>query len=175
MFLKELWFYNKKATLFFLLFIAVWVFLNIKQGAVATPILQYGMFSEKYYTGNTQEVIRLYINNKPVDFSKLSMSARDQLQVSLESYLHQQQNNETVFNTMQRIFNRAGIAQWMKKEYYVNTITDKEFTAWYIKLAEKITGEKIFQLSAFQQKYAWQNGQLTAITSPVKLNCIVAF
>ena len=48
MFLKELWFYNKKATLFFLLFIAVWVFLNIKQGAVATPILQYGMFSEKY-------------------------------------------------------------------------------------------------------------------------------
>lgn len=175
MFLKQWWFYNKKAVLFFLLFISVWVFLNIKQGAVATPILQYGMYSEKYYSSDTQNVVRLYINNQPVDFSKLSMSARDQLQVSLESYLHQQQNNERVFNTMQRILNKAGIGQWMKKDYYVNTVTDKEFTGWYKNLAEKITGEKIFQLSAFQQKYAWQNGQLATIASPVKLNCIVSF
>lgn len=175
MFLKDLWFYNKKAVLFFLLFISIWVFLNVKQGAVATPILQYGMYSEKYYSSDTQNVVRLYINNQPVDYSKLSMSARDQLQVYLESYLHQQHNNERVFNTMQRIFNKVGIAQWMKKEYYVNTITDKEFTEWYTNLAEKITAEKIFQLSAFQQKYTWQNGQLTAITSPVKLKCIVAF
>ena len=175
MFLKELWHANKKATVIFLLFISLWGFLNYKQGATATPLLQYGMYSEGYHVNDTQNVVRLYINDKAVDFSKLSMSARDQLQISLEDYLIEKQNNEMVFNTMQRILNNAGIGQRMKKEYYTNNITDKIFTAWYKKMAEKITGEKIVRLEAFQQKYIWYSGKLTPITSPVKLNCIVAF
>ena len=175
MFLKELWHFDKKLTVYFLLFISTWLFLNIKQGAVATPVLQYGMYSENYHRSDTLKVIRLYINNKPLNFSTLSMSARDQLQVSLENYLLQQQKNESVFNNMQRIFNKVGIGQWMKKEVYTNAVTDKQFTDWYVKLAEKITGEKIVALSAFQQKFTWQNGQLTAAASPEKLDCIVAY
>ncbi|MBC7511399.1 MAG: hypothetical protein H7320_22025 [Ferruginibacter sp.] len=175
MLLKQLWYFNKKATVFFLLFICLWMYLTYKQGAVATPLLQYGMYSAAYHISDTQKVLQLYINNKAVDFSKLSMSARDQLQVSLENYLIEKENNEMVFTTMQRILNKAGIGQWMKKEYYTNTITDEIFTNWYKKTAENITGEKIVQLAAFQQQYIWFAGKLTAINSPVKLYCIVAF
>ena len=175
MFFNELWHYNKKATVIFLLFIFLWGYLNYKQGATATPVLQYGMYSANYHLKDTQNVVRLYINDKSIDFSKLSISARDQLQISLENYLIEKQNNEMVFNTMQRILNKVGIGQWMKKEYYTNNISDKDFTGWYVKLAEKIIGEKIVRLEAFQQKYIWYSGKLTPITSPVKLNCIVTF
>jgi hypothetical protein len=175
MFLKDLWLYNKKVTLAFLLFILLWFFFNVKQGAVATPILQYAMFSENYHLGDTQNIVRLFINNQPVNFSELSVSGRDQLQVSLENYARQQQTNELFFTTMQRILNKAGVGQWMKKEYYTNTVTDQQFTEWYTQLAERITGEKIIHLSAFQQKFVLQNGRLTPVASPVKLNGIVAF
>lgn len=142
---------------------------------MATPLLQYGMYSAPYYISDTQKVVQLYINNKVVDFSKLSMASRDQLQVSLENYLIEKKSNEMVFTTMQRILNKAGIGQWMKKEYYTNTITDEIFTRWYKKMAENITGENIIHLAAFQQQYIWFAGKLTAIDSPVKLSCIVSF
>ena len=175
MFLKDLWQYNKITAQFFLLFIAAWLFINIKQGAVATPLLQYGMYSEKYHQGDTLQVIRLYVNNQPLDFSTLSMSARDQLQVSLENYRMQQPTNERVFTTMQRVMNRIGLGKWMKKERYVNSITDQQFTDWYKVLAERITDRKIIHLAAFQQKYAWQNRRLIPVTSPEKLTAVVAF
>jgi methionine-rich copper-binding protein CopC len=175
MFLKDLWLYNKKVTLAFLLFILLWLFFNVKQGAVATPILHYSMFSENYHLRDTQNIVQLFINNRPVDFSTISVSGRDQLQVSLENYSRQQQTNEVFFNTMQGILNRVRIGQWMKKEFYTNSVTDQQFTDWYKHLAERITGGKIFHLSAFQQKFVLQNGRLTPIASPVKLTGIVAF
>jgi hypothetical protein len=175
MFLKHLWLYNKKVTLAFLLFILLWLFFNIKQGAVATPILQYSMFSENYHLSDTQNIVRLFINNQPVDFSKISVSGRDQLQGYLQNYSRQQQTNELFFNTMQRILNKVGAGQLMKKEYYTNNVTDQQFTDWYKQLAERITGEKIVHLSAFQQKFVLQNGRLTPVASPVKLTGIVAF
>ena len=175
MFLKDLWRDNKKAAVIFMLFIAGWFFINIKQGAVATPMLQYGMYSEKYHTGDTLHIIRIYLNNQPLDFSTLSMSARDQLQVSLENYTVQRQVNERVFNTMHRILSKVMIGNWMKEEWYINNVTDQQFTDWYKILAERITGQTIVHLSAFQQKYVWQNSQLIPIELPVKLNSLVAF
>jgi methionine-rich copper-binding protein CopC len=112
MFLKQLWLYNKKVTLAFLLFILLWIFFNVKQGAVATPILQYSMFSENYHLRDTQNIVRLFINNQLVDFSKISVSGRDQLQVYLENYSRQQQTNELFFNTMQRILNKVEVGHW---------------------------------------------------------------
>ncbi len=174
MFLKELWHFNKKGTVFFLLFIFIWAFLNYKQGAVATPLLQYGMYSGRYHISDTQNVILLFINKNKLDFTRYTTAEKDHMQVYLEEYLIEKENNEMVFNTMQRILKKTGIGQWMKKENYTNSVTDKDFTKWYENIIEKITGEKINQLEAFQQKYIWQFGQLTAVGTPVKVTCIVA-
>lgn len=173
MFIKECWRYNKMATLVFLLFIFLWGFINYKKGAVATPILQYGMYSGRFYISDTQNVVRLFVNDKPVDFSKYGMSDRDQLQIFLEDYIASKEKNEMVFNTMQRILNKAGIGQYMKREHFTNQVSDEDFTNWYKKMVGKITGEKISRLQVFQQKYIWINGQLTAIDKPVKVTCIV--
>ncbi len=173
MFLKECWRFNKMTTLVFVLFIFLWVYINYKQGAVATPILQYGMYSGRFYINDTQNVVRLVVNDKPLDFSNYNMSERDQMQIYLEDYISAKEKNEMVFNTMQRIFNKAGIGKYMKRDNFTNQVSDQDFTTWYKKMMEKITGEKISRLQVFQQKYIWRNGQLTAIAEPVKVTSIV--
>lgn len=175
MFLKQLWHFNKYGTVFFLLFIFMWIFLNVKQGAVATPLLQYGMYSSRHYINDTQHLLHLFINKNRVDFTKYSTAEKDHLQTYLEYYLIQKNNNDVVFNTVRRILKKTGIGWWMKYENYTNNINDRNFTIWYKSLAEKITGEKISSLEAFQQKYIWHAGQLTAVGTPVKVDCIVPY
>lgn len=174
LFIKKLWYFNKKSTIFFVLFILIWFFINFKRGAVATPILQYGMFSNPYYLKDTQNVLHIYVNDKMIDFTKYSMSERDQLQVFLEDYLVQKDNNEMVFTTMKRIFNKVKIGNLMKEDTYTCMLTDEDFTRWYTKIIERITHEKVQKLAAYHQKYIWQLGNFVAVTTPVKINCIVA-
>ena len=174
MFIKKLWYFNKKAALLFLMFIILWGYLNIKQSAVATPILQYGMFSGPYHLKDTQNVLHIYLNDKIIDFTKYSMSERDRLQVALEYYLVQNANNERVYTTMKRILSKVGIGNWMTEEVYTSKLTDEDFTKWYKKIIESISGEKVIKLAAYYQKYTWQSGQLIAVTAPLKINCIVA-
>ena len=173
MFIKQLWYYNKKATVVFVLFILSWFFINVKQGAVATPLLQYGMFSTNYYLKDTQNVLHIYVNDKLIDFTKYSISERDQLQTFLEYYLAHKNNNIMVYSTMKRILSKVYIGKFMNEEVYICKLSDEEFSQWYTKIIEKITQEKVFKLAAYYQKYAWQSGKLIAVSTPLKINCIV--
>lgn len=173
MFIKEIWYFNKKATMFFIIFILLWCYINVKQGAVATPLLQYGMFSSPFYLKDTQTVLHIYVNDKMIDFTKFSMSERDQLQVGLEYYLAQKRDNEMVYIIMKRILSRGSIGNLMKEEMYTCKLTDEDFTKWYTKVIERITREKVVKLAAYYQKYVLQSGQLIAVTTPLKINCIV--
>lgn len=173
MFIKKLWYFNKRAAIFFVLFIFLWCYINIKQGAVATPLLQYGMFSGPFYLKDTQNILHIYVNDKRIDFTKYAMSERDQLQVALDYYQAQKDNNEMVYTTIKRILDKVSIGSLMKEEMFTCKLTDQEFTKWYIKIIERITHEKVIKLFAYYQKYTWQSGQLVAVAAPVKINCIV--
>ena len=172
MFIKEFWHYRKSGTIILLLFISAWCYLNYKQGAVATPLLQYGMYSGRCYVSDTQYVLRLVVNNKLLDFTKYSMSQRDQLQFYLEKFLVEKELNEKVFFTMRQLFSKAGLAQWMQKEKYINLANCQEFGQWYKKKVAAITREKIIELAAYRQKYIWQNDILTPVGTPLKITCI---
>ena len=174
LFIKKFWHFNKKATIFFVFFVLLWCFINVKRGAVATPVLQYGMFSNPYYLKDTQTVLHIYVNDKMIDFTKYSMSERDQMQVFLEDYLTQKENNEMVFKTMKRILSKAKIGKLMREENYTCQLTDDDFTRWYIKIIERITHEKVVKLAAYHQKYILQSGQLVAVSAPLKINQLVA-
>ena len=107
-----------------------------------------------------------------LDFTKYSMSQRDQLQFYLEEFLIEREFNERVFITMRQLFSKAGLAQWMQKEKYINLTTCHEFSHWYKKKVAAITREKIIQLIAYKQAYIWQNGTLTPVGTPLKITCI---
>lgn len=173
MFIKKIWNYNKKATIVFVLFILFWCFINVKQGAVATPLLQYGMYSSPFYLKDTQNVLHIYVNDQLIDFTKYSISERDQLQSFLEYYLAHKDNNVMVYTTMKRILSKVYFGKLMKEESYLCKLNDEDFSKWYIKVIERITQEKVFKLAAYYQKYTWQTGQLIAVSTPLKINCIV--
>ena len=173
MFINRIWNYNKKATIVFVLFILSWCFINVKQGAVATPLLQYGMYSSPFYLKDTQNVLHIYVNDQLIDFTKYSISERDQLQSFLEYYLEHENNNVMVYSTMKRILSKVYIGNWMREEAYTCKLSDEDFLKWYTKIVERITHEKVFKLAAYYQKYTWQSGQLIAVSKPLKINCIV--
>ena len=172
MFIKKIWNYNKKATIVFVTFILLWCFINVKQGAVATPLLQYGMYSSPFYLKDTQNILHIYVNNEKIDFTKYSISERDQLQTFLEYYLAHKDNNIMVYTTMKRILSKVYIGNWMREEIYTCNLNDDKFLKWYTKVIERITHEKVFKLAACYQKYIWQSGQLVAVSTPLKINCI---
>ena len=173
MFIKKLWNYNKKVTIIFILFILSWCFINAKQGAVATPLLQYGMYSSPFYLKDTQNILHIYVNDEKIDFTKYSISERDQLQTFLEYYIVHKDNNIMVFTTMKRILSKVYIGNWMKEEDYTCTLSNEDFSKWYTKIVERITHKKIVKLAAYYQKYILQSGQLIAVSTPLKINCIV--
>jgi len=175
LFIKIFWYFNKKATIFFVLFVLFWGFINVKRGAVATPVLQYGMYSNPYYLTDTQTVLHIYLNDKKIDFAKYSMSERDQLQIFLEDYLRHKENNQMVFTTMKRILSKVQIGKLMTEDNYTCALTDEDFTRWYTKIIERITHEKVVTLAAYHQKYILQSGKLVAVSAPLKINHLVAY
>lgn len=172
MFLKELWQHNKKATIFFLLFIAAWAYINYKQGAVAAPMFQYGMYAGKFYSSDTQHVIRIYVNDKLLDVTKYSMVDRDIMQISAQDYLRSDTVNKVIYTTMKRILSKVALGKLMHEEVYTNQITDKKLTEWYVKILEKIIGYPVKELELYDQEYVLQNGRLVSISAPLKIDHI---
>lgn len=173
MFLKELWLFNKKIFAGFMLFIFLMLVINYKWGAVATPVYQFGMFSSKFYMKDTQNVYKIYVNDNQLDITKYHFAERDMLLVSLQNYTKQKSVNQSVYNTMKQIPEKIGLTGVMNPEKYLNNTTDADFTNWYRKLLESITGYPVLKLEIYQQKVQWQNGSLRSVSSPEKLSFLV--
>lgn len=172
MFITQLYKYSKTACLAFLAFILVYIFINYKWGAVATPVYQYGMFSTKFYMKDTQTIFKIYTNDKLLDITAFHFAERDMLIVSLENYSKQGKVNNSIYNTMNKI---PVLGKMMKQEFYTNNISDTVFTAWYSELLQKVSGKPVEKLEIYRQKVLWYNGFLNEITPPQKLAFIVAY
>ncbi len=173
MFIKQLYRYNKMLCLIFIMFILSFVFINYKQGVVATPIFQYGMFSSKFYLKDTQNVFKIYVNDSLLDLSNFSFEERDMLLVVLESYGIYKARNEAVYKTMKQLYAKFRLENIMKPEVYLINITDETFTKWYMHNLEDIIGYPVLKLAIFQQGYQFQNKELKEVSSPKKLDFIV--
>ena len=170
MFLKELYKYSKAACFIVIAFILSFIYIFIKWGIVATPVLQYGMYSAPVQISDTQEVYMITINNKHVNWGALSFMDRDILQVSLADYERQAIGNSSVYNTMHKFLGFTGM---MDEDKYSNHLTDAEFTKWFKTKLEKITGISVDSLSVYKQYYLWQQDKLQPVGSPIKSPFIV--
>jgi hypothetical protein len=173
MFLKKLWIYNKWIFFLLIFYVLLLLFFNYKGGAIATPVYQFGMYASKYNIKDTQTVCHIYVNNQLLDVSQYSYTDRDKLFISLENYEMQKENNPAVFMTMKRLLCKVGIGQFMDSAVYNNTITDYEFTQWYIKLLEKTIGYKVSSVEVFKQKYVMEAEGLRPIDTLQKQKFIV--
>ena len=139
----------------FLLFICVFLFINYKQVAVAAPVYQYGMFSEKFYIKDTQTIYSVFVNGKPADLHKLNFPVRDILLVSPEYYERSKQSNHAVYQAMKNISDHLNAGKFFKSELFGNTISDSIYFQWYKGITRSITNTKTENIEVYTQKYLW--------------------
>ena len=169
MFLKYLYANSKTRFVLFMIITASFIFLNIKWGAVATPLYQYGMFSGRMYPADTQKIYHIYVNDKLVDLNTITQAKKDLLFITLEKFEKEKEINDLVFISMQKIFSYAGVGSFMKENNYKNNIPDQLFAHYYQKLLQDVLDYHIVKTSIYSQLYRWHSGKFLPASSPEKL------
>ena len=169
MFLFKLYNYSKLLFIVLILLLLAFVFINVKWGAVATPIYQYGMFSGPMHVKDTQTVIHFFINDKIVDISKYPFAERDLLLVSFNRYTDQEQKNTSVYGTMKTLLSPLGIDHLIKRPDYTNQLTDDAFREWYRTLLEGVVKYPVKKYSIYTQRFIWHDSLLRPINEIQKV------
>ena len=173
MFIKKLYQYSKAMFFAFTVFVLAFVVINYKWGLVATPVLQYGMFSGVFHAKDTQTVYIVEANHKFINNGKISFTNRDIIQVYIDNYQRYKEVNWSAYNTMKKYIGYAGLSSFMTTDKFAPLVSDTLFTQWYRSKMETIIGEPITTLNVYRQHFVWQDTALAAIDAPSKLACIV--
>ena len=166
MFIKKLYQHSKLLFIAFMGFVTAFMVINYKWGIVATPFLQYGMYSKPVHIKDTLELYVLKVNNTDINWGGLSFSDKDKLQLFLKRYAIQQLVNEEVYTTMGRYLPvTAG--------NYHNKLSDTIFTSWYKQLVAQIIKAPVVSLAVYRQRLQWEPSGFKNIDSTAKITGIV--
>ncbi len=170
MFLKKLYRHNKTLFLLFSGYLCAFGYINYKWGVIATPVLQYGMYSGKYRLQDTITVYRVLANNRLIDPSLVSTGQNDFIQTYLGLYPAYQENNRLVTKTFHSYLGflpGGGIPA-------ERLVTDEAFTKWFKQKIQAIVVEPIQKLEATCQHFVWQSRGLVPIDTASKLDFLDA-
>lgn len=165
MFLHKLYKYNKLLffTCIFILFL--FVYLNFKWGMVASPINQYGMFSEKFFIKDTHVIYSIQVNSNPILQHRLSAIDIDFIQSYPGSFESQRSKNEMVYGFMKKM-----LGPLLKDTSFLHCrVNDKEFYSWYTNMLHKreITSGTSIKLLSHQLQ--WKVNNLSDLDSSPKI------
>lgn len=167
MFLKNLFNYNKVLFSAFVLFIVLFVFINLKKGMVVSPVYQFGMYSGQQNLSDTISSFRIVADGKEIDLSKLSFIQVDELMNPLCAFFDAREDNKEVAKTLNSFFSKIGLN--FPNKILPGSETDKErFSSWYKELLSSLIGLKVQQLNIYRQRFTWNYG-LQAISSPARI------
>lgn len=169
MFIKKLYQYNKALCVFFVSGALLFLFINFKWGVVATPMLQFGMYSSIFHVKDTQVVYKVEVNDNIIRNADVSLTNRDVLQVFPDYYEKQASVNEATYATIKKYISYTGLAGFMKKSNYQNDINDSMFVHWYKTKVESITGNPVHSLKLTRQNFVWNGDSLEPIGTASKL------
>ena len=170
MFLKKLYRHNKTLFLLFTAYLCAFLYINYKWGVIATPVLQFGMYSGKYRLQDTITVYRVVANNRLIDPSLISAGQDDFIQTYLGLYPAYQENNRLVnktFHSYLGFLPGGGIPA-------ERLVMDEAFTKWFKQNMQAIVAEPIQKLEANRQHFVWIHKRLVPIDTASKLDFLDA-
>lgn len=157
----------------FLLFVAyllAFLFINYKWGMVATPVLQYGMYSGKHLLSDTMSVYRVVVNGRALEPAQLSSGQNDFVQTYLGLYPFYKENNLVVTETFRNSFSFLHPGNRASEKI----VTDKIFVDWFKQKMQTIVAEPINSLQATRQNFVWTDRRLVAVDTASKLHFLDA-
>lgn len=165
LFIVQCYRYSKAGTCAFVAVLVLFGVINYKQGAVATPLYELGMFSGVFHLQDTQTVYRIKINKHPLDWSTVDVAKRDQLIFSIIQYQKAQTQNAAIYHTMKNSLGRIGLESFMSEGAFTAVATPEQFAQWYKAFVGRLTNHNIQQLEVFTQQYCWQQQQFVPVDS----------
>ncbi|MEX1203282.1 MAG: hypothetical protein WEA59_08570 [Ferruginibacter sp.] len=172
MFLKKLYEHSKFLFVVFISFILSFIFLNYKWGVVATPIYQYGMFSGTAHLKDTLTMMEININGVSPDMSQYSFISKDKMLVMPEKYLLSLYQNAAVQATMQSIFSKIGIGNWMHGSKFISDVNSKTFMLWYQHQLQYFVKANIDSIQINQRKLLWNGSKIVPLGLPQKISTL---
>jgi hypothetical protein len=169
MYATKLWRHSKLHFFVLAFFMLVFALVNRQWGTVATPALCFAMYSTPFNATDTQRVYIITVNGQPLNFLQYSLTERDLLITPLDLYSEYAAQNTSVYTAMQQW---PFIGRFVQANDYSIATAPAQFTSWYKRLVQKITGSTVNSLQVATQTYVIYNGVLTATGAPQKLNDI---
>ncbi len=157
----------------FLLFVAyllAFLFINYKWGMIATPVLQFGMYSGPHHLTDTISVYRVIVNDRAIDPSQFSAGQNDFIETYLGLYPAYKENNRLVNETFNKYLNFLPGAGMPAEKF----VPDEDFTKWFTQKMQAMVAGPIETLRATRQDFLWAGKRLVPIDSASKLDFLDA-
>ena len=153
----------------FTVFVLLFLVINYKWGVVATPVLQYGMYSGKYHLADSITFYQLTVNGKSLDAYLLPQGENDKLQSYLNQYAVYKENNKVTYHIMSTYFGRLGLISFATQHKYNIEVPVPEHYNWLKNKIEQAVDEPVHEFTAARQLFTWKGAALQPAYPAVKI------
>jgi hypothetical protein len=155
MYLKKLYKVNKWWFAVIVLFIAVQLIMDAKQGASISPVYHYGMYSAVMLPQKQYAVMEITVNGRLLQTKNFTPYQWDKITLPLSLFGTQQSWNAQVFNAdIKRLLHFADSAK------YVNTLSPAQFNTWYKNYLGQVLNQKIYSVTIATVPYTFNGTTL---------------
>lgn len=169
MYFKTLFKYRRKA--FWLLLAACIIQLVIfyKQGAVATPFFNYGMYAGKIVPMPEYTIYKVYANNQLLQPKQFSIQEWDKVYVPIFMFLAKDTANTSSIEIKNRLLLKLRLNTLLSaNENFQNTaFGERQFISWYKNYLSSFSGLQVNDLKIVKHNYSWQGNRLQPRDSTV--------
>ncbi len=154
-----------------ILFIVGQAVINFNHGAVATPLYNYGMYSEVFKVKPVYAVIKVEVNGRNLRGEDFSIQQWDKIYLPIRYYLAADSNNNQMIDIRNRMFSKLGLHSLQSSNHhFTNTIiSPKQFMDWYAKYLDEIVEAPVQSVLIKQQPFSSQKTILSPITDTDQL------
>lgn len=128
-----------------------------KQGAVATPFFNYGMYSGVIKPEKSYDVIKVYVNGKLLKAEDFSIQEWDKVYVPIYMFRGKDSANAFAMDIQTRFFSKIGIFPFPEQHYLFtcSTFDEKAFLNWYRLYLSALIGSQVEDFKIVKQNYVW--------------------
>lgn len=160
MYLKKLYRYKKSLFALAVIGCAIQLIIFYKQGAVATPFLNYGMYSDKIVPASQYQVYKVYVDDKLLKGDDYSIQEWDKIYMPLYLYYGKDTINTQVIEVRNRLLNKLKLKKLVADtSFFENSeFNDAAFKSWYASYLASFSRQASRNIRVVKQNYQW-NGQ----------------
>ena len=167
MFLRKVYNHSKWMFVVMICFIIGQALINYNHGAVATPLYNYGMYSEAFKVKPAYDVIIVEVNGSPLRGQDFSIQQWDKIYLPIRYYLSADSNNNQMIAIRNRMYTHLHLNSLKEKnQQFINPpLSPQQFMSWYSNYLEQVVGDPIKTLTIKEAYYSTTNIKLTPILS----------